>query len=384
MLLLLCLVSLFTLFSVPVSAVSIDLEGYNIYVVSEAIFDNGKMSLGSLTFTPNDGTQTVFTDDLPTSVYQSSLLQPIYIDTTYYIGMNNDTNIFEGNHFQFKMQNAYDTTGWVSIMGGPVRYVDPVDTIFSAVIYYVDGSVTYANVNDDKRTNGAYDLFFNVDTNKAVTKVSINIKQEFNPTTFNDIFTNVGDQYNFVIQRTLGEVLSDDSYQISIKYASEEEEKLDKIDNTLTSGFQRLWESITGGFSELIDSILELPSKLWDLISEGLKALFVPSDEFVTEFIGNSGGFIEQKLGFVYQGVFMLEELWSNVMDWSSTSRVEFPAVTIPLPDNQSFTFGGYDVKIIPDGFDYIKLICQTMSGLVCTVLFVNGLRKRYDEFMGG
>lgn len=47
------------------------------------------------------------------------------------------------------------------------------------------------------------------------------------------------------------------------------------------------------------------------------------------------------------------------------------------------FTFGGYDVQIVPTGFDFIVNILKTVIGIVCTILCVNALRKKYDEVMG-
>ena len=69
-------------------------------------------------------------------------------------------------------------------------------------------------------------------------------------------------------------------------------------------------------------------------------------------------------------------------MQADETDTIEFPQASINL-SGTPFTFGGYSVKIVPEGFGVLVTAIKSIVAIVCTVAFVNGMRKRYDEIMG-
>lgn len=92
---------------------------------------------------------------------------------------------------------------------------------------------------------------------------------------------------------------------------------------------------------------------------------------------------LAEKLGAVYQVTEIIFGAWDDVQNADETNTITFPTVSIPLPDNNNFSFGGYDVKIVPDGFEAFVEVVKGAIGIACTFLFINGVRKRYDEVMG-
>lgn len=59
------------------------------------------------------------------------------------------------------------------------------------------------------------------------------------------------------------------------------------------------------------------------------------------------------------------------------------PEVTVNFSDT-SFSFGGYEVSIIPDGFDVLVTAVKGITSIVCTFLFINSLRNKYEKLIGG
>lgn len=170
----------------------------------------------------------------------------------------------------------------------------------------------------------------------------------------------------------------DSTYQYIVDIQSEEAGLLQGVINKLTSGFSALGDKL----SSVVNGILELPQKLWNLISDGLKSLFVPSEESMTDYKNKWDTLLSERLGAVYQVVNITLESWDGIMQADETDTIEFPQATVNF-SGTPFTFGGYSVKIVPDGFDLLVTAIKSIVGIVCTVMLVNGLRKRYDEVMG-
>ena len=175
---------------------------------------------------------------------------------------------------------------------------------------------------------------------------------------------------------TVGEhSVGDTGYEIIINETTEEIEKLDGIIGWLIG--------IKDGITNVFDSIAQLPAKIWEFISNGLKSLFVPSEEFITDYKDRMDTMLAEKLGAVYECSNVLFESWDRITDSDDTNTIEFPSTTIDVGETD-FTFGGYQVEIVPQGFDFLANAVKLIVAILCTIAFVNGMRKRYDEVMGG
>lgn len=168
-------------------------------------------------------------------------------------------------------------------------------------------------------------------------------------------------------------------YNLSISQPGEEEKLLGGILEKITG----LWDTTKEGFSNLVQGITELPQKIWSFIENGLKDLFVPDEEYLTTYKDKWDLLLENKFGAVYQVVNVTLDSWDKIQETDETNTIELPMVTIPLSAGQQFTFGGNQVQIVPSGFEWIVEIIKGLVAGLCTILFINGLRKRYDEVMG-
>ena len=116
----------------------------------------------------------------------------------------------------------------------------------------------------------------------------------------------------------------DSTYQYIVDIQSEEAGLLQGVINKLTSGFSALGEKL----SSVVTSITELPQKLWNLMSDGLKSLFVPSEESMTEYKDKWDTLLSERLGAVYQVVNITLESWDEVMQAGETDTIDLIATT--------------------------------------------------------
>lgn len=167
-----------------------------------------------------------------------------------------------------------------------------------------------------------------------------------------------------------------------LRDSNKEHKKQTGLLRDILSSIGDLGGNISDGFSNMIKGITELPQKLWDLIGEGLKSLFVPSEDDMTAYKDKWDELLSSRFGALYQvGDIMVNSI-ANIRESDVTNTITFPEATINLAGTE-FSFGGYDVKVVPDGFETIVEICKKIISIACTFLFFNGLRKRYDEVMG-
>lgn len=241
----------------------------------------------------------------------------------------------------------------------------------SVALVHTDGTWTYLYDVDWSYSSGSNNHSIKVSTtaNKDVRKL---------------VFSETTDQYFQTGKRgTFDEVAivlgsPDNPTCIEVEIENKEVGLLKSIGDKLTSGFSALGDKLTNVFN----SIVELPQKLWNLISDGLKSLFVPSEESMTAYKDKWDELLASRFGAVYQVVNIMTDSWDGIMQADETDTIEFPQASINL-SGTPFTFGGYNVKIVPDGFGVLVTAIKSIVAIVCTVAFVNGMRKRYDEIMG-
>ncbi len=140
----------------------------------------------------------------------------------------------------------------------------------------------------------------------------------------------------------------------------------------------------THGFLQNIwDSIVSLPQKLWSLIETGLKALFVPDEEYMSGYSDKWDTLLADRFGAVYQVCDIVMDSWEDIHAADQQDTIDMPVVSIPLPGNNTFSFGGYTVKVVPDGFGVLVDALKLITGILASVAFCNGLLKKYNELMG-
>lgn len=132
--------------------------------------------------------------------------------------------------------------------------------------------------------------------------------------------------------------------------------------------------NIVSTVNNIKDSIINLPATIWEFISDGLYSLFVPTDEQLADWQDSFDSFCAEHFGFAYEALSIITDIYSSLFDNTDSSGViVFPEFTLDLLDGNSFSFGGWEVSLIPSGFeyivsDYLKLI----TSILITLWFVN------------
>lgn len=350
----------------PVSAKSLSIPSYVFRGTTQADYYDFYQHKG-LDIIPRDGTIQKYSDYLSGELTKLNG-EDITITTSYFI---KDTTLpfitpTEDNIELIVDKLWYEQYLWYD----DSKHFYHTPHTARALITYENGTMEYI---DDVTVTGS-------GANKKVT-VTFSPKKPIN--SFELIFTlkpTVATGKKFWIATSLGEWYSDDSFDIIVNESSE--------DTGLLKGIIEWLKGIKEGITNLFNSIAELPSKLWNLISEGLKSLFVPTENDITTFKNNMQGLLSEKLGAVYQVLDITFNSWDRIQDNDNTDTITLPKTTIELGNQYDgsipYSFGGVNVKIVPDGFEWLATTIKSIIGIVCTVLFVNGLRKRYDDVMGG
>lgn len=260
----------------------------------------------------------------------------------------------EGHKTKVNFENGYYNVGFTRDYQS--TYIIPPWTY--AIVYYSDGTEEYIDTQQSSTVGRPTSFSFTFTPQKNVTSI------EFS-TASDGLDINYWDEFWL----HMGEFESDNSYNLYFDTQSEE---------------AGLLTNIIEFIKRISNSIVNLPKNIWNSISDGLKSLFVPTEAQITEFKEKMNTLLEQKLGAIYQVVNILVEGWDRIQANDNTNTIDFPEVTIPLPDDNEFSFGGQSVPIVPEGFDFLSTAIKLITGICCTILFVNGLKKRYDEIMGG
>lgn len=343
-------------FSPSVSAEPVDVPPFTVtHTVNTSWY--GNYESGFVEFTPYDGvtTQSFYRgpeytqfDNEPLTVISTFSFVPI------------DGGVFLANEGKTTMLVTRIVKEFSYIENGQ-RYFEYNPESCRLLLFYNDGSMEYVdNVTQDNWQT----ISATFTPQKNVVKLEIIMQHTFVPSNGS----------TFQVVHALGEYQGD-TLEFTIDQESEQTGLLKTIIEWL--------RSIKDGITNVFDSIAELPSKIWQFIENGLKSLFVPDEQFIVDYKDEFDTMLSEKLGAVYQVVNITFGSLERIQEADEANHIELPETTIDLPDNNKFSFGGYDVPIVPEGFGFIADIIKTVVGAVCTVLFINGLRRRYDEIMG-
>lgn len=156
--------------------------------------------------------------------------------------------------------------------------------------------------------------------------------------------------------------------------------KLTDLKNSFVNKLTDLKDSFINIGNDIIQGLTDLKN---DLIN-GIKSLFVPDEDFMDEYSNRWDELIHTRLGAVAQVSGVLHDFFDSILAYSGSEQntISVPAVTLPLPDNASFTFGGFDVEIVNEKFVFLQNAVKVLVGILSTFAFIYGLRKRYDEVM--
>lgn len=250
-------------------------------------------------------------------------------------------------------------------------------TLKSAVAYVIDKNdelITQSSLEVVTGSDNYTTYILNFTPSADVYKIMLSVQYQANIPLAGKVLISLGEK-----DRNIGMSINQQSEESSLLGGIIE--WIQNIFNKVTQGF----DNIGKGIVNLLNSIAELPQKIWSFIEDGLKSLFVPSEEFLISYKDKFNLMLEDKFGALYEVIEMIvsfvEEL--DMLAEDSASVLLFPDVTINLAGTD-FTFGGYRVDIVPSGMEELIEALKYVIDVLATAYFINTLRKRYDRIMEG
>ena len=185
------------------------------------------------------------------------------------------------------------------------------------------------------------------------------------------------------------------------------EEQVDGLGNTISDGLSGLGDRISGFFDNLVNSITGLGDRIGDFftdlknsfiesitnlgnaILEGLKSLFIPSDDYFDNLINDLKSYFEQKLGILMvplQIITLIMDLFSNLKTGSGVLHI--PDITIfdvTIISRTDFDLGSYfnDFlnKVGKYAYPDVYYVC---TDVLIIFMLVNFCRKKYNSITTG
>ena len=144
---------------------------------------------------------------------------------------------------------------------------------------------------------------------------------------------------------------------------------------------QQQHEETKGLLGSIIDGILALPQKIIDLLSDLLKALFVPDGEFIQSWVSDLQAWFEQKFGVLALPFTLMTTLISAFSSSSSDVSLVFP----------SFSLMGYEVwsdQVVDLGqilrpVEPLVVGIRMVMGVILIGAFIKYLQSLYDKVLG-
>lgn len=383
-------------FSVTANAAEVEIGKLKFY--ANVIYSNatGQQTNKNAVWYPDDDVISQLTLE-DTMDYDES--KDIVITTETYISRTDGkAMLMAGEVATFTIEDIYQK---VSIASSKTAVNFSVPNQVYAFAIFTDGTVKYLQPELINKNDESFDVKILINADKDVKQICYStyftiedghkICGNANPTRLLSFEYRVGEsaEIGHSVRVDLKDPTTIQQEQTNEKL-DEANQKLEEMLGTLFNGFNDLGDKTEKGFAglgekikEVFNAITNLPAKIWEFIENGLKNLFVPDEEFMVSYKDKWSNLLAEKLGAVYQVTEIIFGAWDDVRNADQTNTINLPVVTIPLPQNNSFSFGGYDVKIVPDGFESAVELVKVAIGIVCTFMFINGVRRRYDEIMG-
>lgn len=148
-------------------------------------------------------------------------------------------------------------------------------------------------------------------------------------------------------------------------------EKLDDINGSVQQNGEKL--------DELNTEVKSLPEKILD----GIKGLFIPTEEEMIEIRDKWDLLMQERFGALYQAGDIVKDLAEEFTYKGEQTTIKFPTVNVNLKGS-FFRFGGWTVNLIPsESTKNLLTTVKLIIGIVCTLLFINMLRNKFNKIVG-
>lgn len=153
-----------------------------------------------------------------------------------------------------------------------------------------------------------------------------------------------------------------------------------QIQNKISTLQTTLVNKLTS-FQNSMETYLEaLPAR----IAEEIAKIFKPTEGKFEAAADESKEIAEDRLGAVYQAATVVDQIAGSFTEQTVQTSISIPVVRIMILPDVPFEFGGWDVSVVPDGMGGIIETLKYVIDIVCTLAFLNGMKRRLEGFFGG
>ena len=170
--------------------------------------------------------------------------------------------------------------------------------------------------------------------------------------------------------------------------------------NISDSGEQ--YSGIIGWIKNVFNSITNLPARianaigglftnLGNMLLDGIKGLFIPSEQDIIDIKAEFEEILEDRFGAVYESSKIVNDFANSLNSSASTSlipsgdgsvsnygSVSFPEVTVNLAGTP-FSFGGWNVQLKYSGFEALYDALRLITNICATFMVINAMKSRME-----
>lgn len=198
---------------------------------------------------------------------------------------------------------------------------------------------------------------------------------------------------NDISSKSLSDSIDESNTQVIAEIKAQSEAQITAIDNAskeITGAIEANGEKlddINGSVQEngeKLDNIEAEVKSLPEKIIDGIKGLFIPSEEAMISIRDKWDALMAERFGALYQAGSFISDFAENFRNYGTKRYLSFPEVTVTLAGTE-FSFGGWsNVSMIPLKFQtIIDNYLKPIIGIVATFAFVVMLRNKFDKIVG-
>lgn len=155
--------------------------------------------------------------------------------------------------------------------------------------------------------------------------------------------------------------------------------QLDNIDDSINQGFDNVTQKQDTIIDKITSGFANIGNQVKKAVTEAVTDLFVPSEEDMVAQYDKWDALMADRFGAVYESSQIIDSLVDSFQLRDTQETINFPVVSLDIVGT-TFEFGGWEVDVIPDGLQWLVDILKLITNIGCTVLFVNGMRSRYES----
>ena len=99
------------------------------------------------------------------------------------------------------------------------------------------------------------------------------------------------------------------------------------------------------------------------------------------EYQDKYSNLFKERFGLLYECVTLIDEFFGNLDVSTKQNFIEIPSVTVDLA-GEDFTFGGYQMQIVPTKFEFLADAVKTLTSIICSFGFVIAMKNRFTRLL--